>query len=419
MIDFVPLLELLLLAILGVIAFRRLRIPYTIGLVVIGFVIGILANGPVLAPLAASMKALLAPNLFFDLLLPPIIFEAALHVDYHWIRRRAGLILFLAFVGVVFITVFTGVLLARLAVLPLEAALLLAAILSPTDPIAVVDLFRRLKVPAELATIVESESLLNDAVGVMLFTVLVGVLATGTWSPVGAALQFTWLTFGGLLVGVGVAGGMYLLHRQLNDAPIETALSMVAAYGAFFLADAVGASGIIACAIAGIAVGSFVAPRAVAPDVQKSIDAFWSVVVYVANSVIFLSMGLLFALGHLLDYLGLILVVFVIMTLGRALFVYAERPLSVRGPGRMPNRWYNVIVMSGVRGALPVVLALSLLASPPKGLPTSTVQAIVACVFGVALLSIVLGNVVAGWYVTRSFPPNPAAGPEAAAAGPD
>ncbi|MGI0132759.1 MAG: cation:proton antiporter [Thermoplasmata archaeon] len=399
-----PILVLLLLAITIVIAARRVRAAYTVALVLFGFAVGIIGSFTGYAPLTSSVHYLLAPGLFFNLLLPPIIFEAALHVNYRLLRKRAALILSLAFIGVVFTTLFTGAVVAYFTVLPLTAALLLAAILSPTDPIAIVDLFRRLRVPEELATIVESESLLNDAVGVIMFTILLEILTTGSANATATLLQFVDLTGGGLLVGLLVGGAVYLLYRELHDPAVETALSVVAAFGSFLLADAVGASGIIACAIAGIAVGTWVVPRTMDTEVRHSLTIFWNVVVYIANSLIFLVMGLLFALSHLLQYLGLIAVVTVVMTLGRAAFVYAHRPLSEAEHAQLPTRWYNVIAMSGIRGAIPVVLALSLL-SGPTGLASNTVDAIVASVFGVAFVSIIAGNVAADWYVKRAFRP--------------
>lgn len=403
MVAVTPFLVLLVLAIGVVLVSRWLRTPYTVALVLLGFALGVFGNQFGYAPLNASVRALLAPGLFFNLILPPIIFEAALHVNFRLLRRRAGLILSLAFAGVVFTTVLTGLLVASLTTLSLVAALLLAAILSPTDPIAVVDLFRRLRVPAELSTIVESESLLNDAVGVVLFLVLLQVATNGMFSPGGAVIQLGVLLLGGLGIGLAVAGAVYLIHRRLNDPTVETAVSVVAAYGSFLLADALGASGIIACAISGIAVGTWIAPRAMESASRDALAVFWSVVVYIANSVIFLAMGLLFAVGRLLDYLGLIALVSVVLILARTAFVYAHRPIARDEPSRLPNAWYNVIAMSGIRGAIPVVLALSLL-STPTALSPAAQEAIVATVLGVAFVSILVGNAVAGWYAARAFP---------------
>src|SRR5690348_214177 len=191
-------LGLLVAAVLVVIAAARLRLPYTIGLVLLGLGIGIVAPRAGFAGLTASGSAFFSPTLFFDILLPPIVFEAALQVNVPLLRRRVGLVLYLVVVGVVFTTVFTGLVVGYLAGLPLLAALLLAAILSPTDPVSVIDLFRRWKVPDELSTVIESESLLNDAVGVMIFVVLLGVASSGAFDANAVSLQFVWLTTGGI-----------------------------------------------------------------------------------------------------------------------------------------------------------------------------------------------------------------------------
>lgn len=413
MLSIAAFLVLLLLAVVAVVVATRFRVPYTIALVALGFVIGLLGQQLGLARLSGSVTTLFSPTLFFDILLPPIVFEAAIHVRFPVLRARAGMVLFLVFVGVVFTTFFAGFLVSYLTAFPLIAALLLAAILSPTDPVAVIDLFRRLKVPEELSTIVESESLLNDAVGVVLFVLLLGILQSGTWSPFGITIRFAELVLGGVAIGLLVAGGVYLLHRRLQDPAVETALSVVAAYGSFLLATDVGASGIVSTAIAGIAVGTFVAPRAMGPEARNSLTVFWSVVVYITNSVIFLAMGLLFAVSRIANFLPLIFVVFLTLFLGRAIFVYAHRPIAsaIAGPtGRLPTVWYNVITLAGIRGAIPIVLALSLLTTP-TGLAPGTLDALVAAVLGVAFVSIVFGNVSSDWYVKRHFREPSPAGP--------
>ncbi|HZY69626.1 MAG TPA: cation:proton antiporter [Thermoplasmata archaeon] len=402
-----PLLVLLLVAVVVVIVAQRLRFPYTAALVVLGVALGyLIAPGGALRFLAGG-SAVFSPDLFFVILLPPIVFEAGLHINFPMLRRRAGMVVFLVLFGVVFTTIFTGFLVFWIVGIPLLFALLLAAILSPTDPIAVVDLFRRLKVPAELSTIVEGESLLNDAVGVSTFAVLLAIVGGGTWSAIRIGTDFLWLTFGGAAVGLLAAGGVYVLHRRLRDPAVETALSIVAAYGSYLLAARIGASGIVAVAIAGIAVGTWVAPRAMGADVRSAVTTFWSVVVYVVNSVIFLAIGLLGATNGLWQNLPLILLVVAVLFVGRALFVYVLRPLSAaveRPNRRIPPSWYNVVTLAGIRGAIPVVLALSLISN--TAIPSATRGTIVSVVVGVALVTVVVGNVVAELYVTRRFRPS-------------
>jgi monovalent cation:H+ antiporter, CPA1 family len=402
-----PLLVLLLVSIVLVVVAARLKIPYTIGLVALGVLIGWLTQVTPLPSFTADARGLLTPTLFFDILLPPIVFEAAIHIDYRRLRRQAPLVLSLVFIGVIFTMLFTGVLVSELAAIPLVAALLLAAILSPTDPIAVVQLFRRLRVPAELSTIVESESLLNDGVGVVLFVVLLGVLATGSVAVAPAILEFLWLSGGGVALGLAVAAGAYVLHRYLDDPAVETALTVVVAYGTYLLATGIGTSGIVATAVAGIGVGAWAAPRAMQPNVREAVVSFWQVVVYIVNSLVFVAMGLILEVTAIVDYVPLILLVFAVLFAGRALFVYAHYPIA-RGLGRsdrvLPSSWYGVITLAGVRGVIPVVLALSLYTTSTSLAP-GTVRTIVSVVLGVAILSIVVNNVAEEWYVRRHFGP--------------
>jgi Na+:H+ antiporter len=407
MVAFGPLLILLVIAVAVVVVSSRLSFPYTAALVLLGILIGFLGQQVPLLGLAHQGNYLFSPELFFYVLLPPIIFEAGLHIDFRLLRHRAPFILFLVFVGVLVTTLLTGFAVAWLAGLPILAALLLAAIVSPTDPIAVVDLLRRHQVPAELSTITESESLLNDATGVIAFVVILGVIGSGSWNVVGSTEEFAWLVVGGIAVGLLVAGGTYLLHRQLHDAAVETAVSIVAAYGSYILASDIGASGIIAVAIAGIAVGTWVGPRTIAPEVRASVSTFWNVVVWVDNSMIFLAMGLLVAPSDIIEHLPLVFLVLGMIYAGRAAFVYLHRPLSralVGARAQLPTTWYNVLTLSGIRGAIPVVLALSLLTSNTS-LSSGLVQTIVGVVVGVAAISVVAGNLAASAYVTRHFVP--------------
>jgi CPA1 family monovalent cation:H+ antiporter len=407
MTDLFPLLALLLIGIGLVVVAERLRFPYPVALVLLGFGLGIFLEAFALNGLKDAAASLFTPRFFFDVLLPPIIFEAAIHVDFRLLRARLGLIVLLVFGGVLFTTIFTGLLVGYLTALPLTAALLLAATLSPTDPIAVVEMFRRLRVPSELSTIVESESLFNDAVGVILFLVLLGVAESGTLSLGAAALQFTWLVVGGILIGLLAAGGVYLIHRRLNDASVETALTVVVAYGAFLLATDLGTSGITATAIAGIVMGTWIAPRAMTSEVREAIASFWRVVVFIVNALVFLSIGLLFTLTNLETYLPLILLVTALLFAGRAIFVYLARAATERrapAPERLPSSWYGTIALAGVRGAIPVVLALSLLETTTQ-LGPSTIRTVLSVVIGVAVLSIVINNLFAEWYVSRRFGP--------------
>jgi len=399
---------LLVLAVAIAIISQRLRIPYTIALVAFGVVVGVLARGiPVFGEVAAAGRGgLFSQQVFFGILLPPLVYEAALHIDFRSMRVNVWTILFLTFVGVIVSTILTGYLFATLAAVPLVFALLLGAILSPTDPIAVVDLFKRIHVPEELSTIIESESLLNDAIGIVVFVAISQLISLGRFDLADTFGEFALLVFGGTALGLAVAGVAYLVHRRLDDPNIETAVSVITAYGSFNLALALGFSGIICTAIAGIAIGTWVVPRAMSQPVKQTLFSFWSVVVYIVNSLIFLSMGLLVDFSMVLRNLTAILLVLGLVTFARAVFVYASYPISrVRGGGdrrRIPLSWYNTLTSAGVRGAIPVVLALTLSQSDLP-IPADIKELVVSIVVGVALFSVTIQSVVSSWYIKKTF----------------
>jgi CPA1 family monovalent cation:H+ antiporter len=419
LLQFDALVLLLVFAVAVAIISYTLKFPYSIALVVFGVIVGTVAVFfPSLGAFASS-GGLFSSDVFFGILLPPLIYEASLHIDYRLLKSRVRLILFLAFLGVVISSFLTGFLVSAFVGMPFLFALLLGAILSPTDPVAVVDLFKRLHVPEELATIIESESILNDGAGVVLFTAVLQLASQTGFTILTPLAEFVQLVLGGLLVGLLFSAGAYLLHRHIDEPNLETALSIVTAYGSFHLATALGASGIISTTVTGIATGTWVAPRAMGEEVRETLFSFWRVVAYVVNSLIFLSIGLLVNLGEVLINLPFVLAILGVVTLARASFIYANYPFSrlfrssssssspsaeeVSRTERMPISWYNTLVVAGVRGALPIVLAFTLLSETASPIPVSVRSTIATLVIGTALISVTLQNVVASWYIKRRF----------------
>jgi len=346
---------------------------------------------------------LFSTETFFGILLPPLIYEAALHVNFALLRSRVWMILAFAFLGVVVSTLVTGLLVNISTAIPLASALLVGAILSPTDPVAVVDLFKRVHVPAQLSTIIESESLLNDAVGIVAFTTILQVLNQGNFEIASVVSSFAILVLLGLGTGVGFAALAYALHRFVDDPNIETVVSVVMAYGSFHVAQALGGSGILSTLVTGIMTGTWVIPRAMNNQVRDALFSFWSVIAYIVNSIIFLSMGLIVNLSNVLSNLPLILVVFGFVTIARASFIYSHIPLSgLPRISRLPLTWYNTLTLAGVRGAIPIVLALTLSATALP-IPAATTTTIISVVIGVALLSVTFQSFIAGWYVKKHF----------------
>src|SRR5690349_23142025 len=185
---------LLLIASIVAVLARRLRIPYTVGLVLIGLGLSLLS----------STVIQVSPQIILALLVPPLIFEAAFHLSWDDLRRDFWLILLLAIPGVILTTLLVGGVVAWGTGLTIQAALVLGALVSATDPVAVVALFRRLGVPRRLQVLLEGESLFNDGTAIVMFNVMVSIALAGRFSPVNSIRQFLTVGGGGVLIGVAL-----------------------------------------------------------------------------------------------------------------------------------------------------------------------------------------------------------------------
>lgn len=311
-------------------------------------------------------------------LLPALLFEAAWNLRYRAMLRAWRAIAVLAVPGVLVTALLIAGALAVVGV-PLRTGLLVGAILSATDPIAVVAIFRRMRVPALLSTIVECESLFNDAIAVALYrAVLVAVLA-GTVHAGGVAL----ITLGAV---AGVAGGIAIgvavaflaaaaLRNRSNDA-VQIVATMVCAYAAYFAADRLGCSGIFATIACGIALRSF-ERRWISLTVAKDVNRFWDVAALVANALVFFLVG---------AALNITIVArnpaFVIAALA-GVFVARFAVAGLLLPSGYPREWLDVVRVAGMRGALSLALAIALPAHVPQR------EAIIAATFAVALATII------------------------------
>jgi CPA1 family monovalent cation:H+ antiporter len=322
-------------------------------------------------------------------LLPGLIFEGAWNLDYRAMVRQWKAIFVLAIPGVLLTAVIIAGALSVVRV-PFDIALLQGAILSATDPIAVVAAFKRLRVPKLLATIVESESLLNDAVAVVLYrAVLIAVLAGGG----GATYLFVTLTSlagsaFGILLGVFFALIVAILLRRTTTAAPQIVATLAGAYGVYFLVDQVHGSGIFATIAFGIAL-RFFERRSLALHIVADVDNFWGLAAGVGNVVVF------FLVGAALDASIVTRApIFVIATLaGVAVARFGVSALLA--PGGYPREWLDVIRVSGMRGALSLALAISLPVQTPER------EAIIAATFAVAIATIVSSALTVPGVVAR------------------
>jgi monovalent cation:H+ antiporter, CPA1 family len=323
--------------------------------------------------------------------LPPLLFEAAWNLNYRTIRRQWIAIATLAGPGVLLTALIVAGALAVVRV-PFGPALLTGAILSATDPIAVVAVFRRLKVPKTLVTIVECESLFNDAVAVALYRAVLVSLALGAGSA-GAialvALDTLGGAAGGIVLGVVLAFVLARALRGSRDVRIQIAATVLCAYGAYFAADELRLSGIFTTIACGIAMRYY--ERAwITLNIAEDVNRFWEVGALLANVLVFFLAGAALQIGRVTQ--EPIFVVACIVAVAVARIVVAGLLL----PGPYPREWIDVVRVAGMRGALCLALALAIPASVPYR------EAIVDATFAVSLATLAAGSLTLTRVVARA-----------------
>ncbi len=364
------------------IAVQHLAVPYTVALVFTGLVLGLLH---------AFEAPHLTKALLFNVFLPGLLFEAAFHVEFKQFWRNRLTINSLALPGVVAATALTALILTPVVnTLHLvqdftwKHALVFGAIISATDPIAVVAVFKSLGVPKRLSVLLEGESLLNDGVAIVFFTLSVGLVAGRVVAAGGLALDFIKIVGIGALIGAGVGLAISQVIKQVDDPMIEITLTTIAAYGAFLLAEHFHYSGVIATVSAGMLCGNYGARVGMSPSTRIAVESFWEYVAFALNSIVFLLIGFEVQFQELLASWQAILVAYLVVTAGRGLIIFGASSLLRRTRERIPWAWSVILTWGGLRGGLPMVLVLSL----PKDFPHRDL--LVSMTFGVVILSILV-----------------------------
>jgi monovalent cation:H+ antiporter, CPA1 family len=343
----------LLVAALVSLVTRRLKIPYTIGLVIVGLGLSFFGQ---------ALIRPISPEIILVLLLPPLVFEAVLGTNIHELRRALAPVMILAVPGVVLTTLLVGGLLALGARLPLPYALVFGALIAPTDPVAVTALFRSIGAPRRLQAVFEGESLLNDGTAIVLFKLMLLIAATGQVNVGSGLLQFFFVAGGGILVGAAIGALFSLVLNRMDDHIVETTLSVVLAYGAYLLAEFVfGVSGVLAVVAAGGVVSALSTPRA-SPTARIFVANFWEYAAFLANSFIFLTIGVQTKIQLLLQNVIWILWSILAVLVARLIVVWGlhfMRRSSIQRT-RIPVSWNAILFWGGLRGAVSLALALSL-----------------------------------------------------------
>jgi monovalent cation:H+ antiporter, CPA1 family len=367
-------IELLLLASLVAIAVRRLRVPYTVALVVVGLVV----------TARQTLEISLTPELILALLVPPLVFEAAFHLELRELRRSLPIILLMAILGVALSSLLVGGLISLLGGMALPLALVFGALISATDPVAVVALFRALGAPKRLATLVEGEALLNDGTAIVIFNIMLAVALTGQLKPLQSLADFATVSAGGLLVGVALGWLTSLLISRIDDYLIETTLTTVLAFGAYLVAERLHLSGVLAVVAAGLVSGSL-GRQGMSPTTRIVLYSFWEYVAFLANTFAFLLIGLDVDVPQLLAHWQAVALAIAVVLFSRAVVTYGLGWLGGRFSEPIPSRWLHVLNWGGLRGAIALALALSLPASLGPERETLRVMA-----FGVVLFTLIV-----------------------------
>lgn len=368
---------LLIVAALVAIAARRVRLPYTVGLVIAGVAlssIGVLEGYPI------------TKELIFRALLPPLIFEAALFIRWSELRANLVPVLLFALAGVALSASIVGLAMSRFAGWSWAVALAFGALIAATDPVSVIALFKEMKIGGRLRLIVESESLMNDGSAAVLFGVaLIGVSGNGITFD-SAATTLVREVGGGVLSGAAVAGLVLFFAGRTTDHLVELAFTTIAAFGAFLLAEHFHSSGVLAVLVAGLMIGNLSHRGAITEHGREAVEAFWEFAAFVSNSIIFLLIGIgEEAFGELLvKELPIIGTAIAATLAARLVSIYGLSLLLRRSGSRVEMAHQHVLFWGGLKGALALALAIGL----PQEMPHR--QQVIAAAFGVVAFSVIV-----------------------------
>ena len=381
-----PIGILLMVACLIAMLTRRLGLPYIVGLVVAGFLIALLPASPDLP---------LSRELIFNVLLPPLVFEAALQLDWRRFRAELPLTLTLAFLGVGIATLVVAAGMHWMVGWSWIGATLFGVLIAATDPVSVIASFREMGCLPRVSMVVESESLLNDGVAAVGFAVLSAIAVGSSPGPASVLPAFLWTLGGGVAVGLLVSAAILLIVGRTNDPLVEITLTTIAAYGSFLIAEHFHASGIISALTAGLLIGSG-GRRFISEDGHQRVRWAWDYFAFLANSFVFILIGMNVA-SQPLQRLGSVAAALAILLVlaGRALSIYPLSVLFRWSRWRLEPRFQHTLFWGGLRGALALALALAVPAEVPER------NAIILTAFVVVAFSILIQGLTMPWLIGR------------------
>ena len=376
---------------------RFTRLPTTIGVMAIALLLSLAIVGLDQLGLDAGVRDYEVHFLrsidFSDVLMQGmlsfLLFAGALHIDLGALRRFRWQVAALAVLGTLVSTALVGIgmwwLLPLFGLsLPLLYCLLFGALISPTDPIAVMGILKSAQAPADLELVIAGESLFNDGVGVVLFSLLLGVLASGDAPTVG----------GGLALGAALGFCAYLMLKSIDEYRIEVLLTLATVIGGYSLASRLHVSGPLAMVVAGLIIGNGGRAYAMSDTTRRYVDMFWELIDEILNAVLFVLLGMeVLVIAFSWPRLGAGAAAIAVTLAARALSVGVPVRAWARRFG-LPAGSARVLVWGGLRGGISVALALSLPSGPARDLILALTYCVV--VFSILVQGLTVGKVVAG-----------------------
>lgn len=392
------LLELVLLLLLCAVGLgwvaRHFKFPYPIALVVGGALLGFIPRLP---------QFPFDPQLILILVLPPILYQAALLTSWNDFKANIRPIGLLAIGLVIATTLAVGAAL-KLVVpdVPWAVAFVLGAIVSPPDAVAATAILSRLNIPRRIVTVLEGESLVNDASGLVIYKFAIAAVLTGTFSLMDASVQFVGVALGGIAIGIGIAFVFIAIHRRLGDPFIEVLTSLIVPYVVYIAAESVHVSGVLAVVAAGLVRGRY-SPEIVSAEMRILARSVWNILVFMLNSLIFMLIGIQMSdvVEKLARYTALELLawgmfVSVVAILVRFAWVYpvAWLPRWLSGSLRenepaLRKRELGIISWCGMRGIVSLAAALALPVTLPGGEPFPHRDLIIFLTFFVIAITLI------------------------------
>ena len=362
---------LLLIGALVAMAVRRLNVSYTVGLILTGIVLAV-------SPFASD-DIEITKEMIFHIFLPPLIYEAAIHIRWRELRSDLPVILTLASVGVLLSAGVTAAGMYYFIGWELQSAIIFGVLIAATDPVSVIATFREVGVHGRLLLLAEAESLFNNCLVVVAFSIALAFALDGGITASATVLTLVITVAGGILSGLLVPGTMLVLAGHTDDHLVKIIFTTVAAYGSFWLAEYFHVSGVLASLVAGLVTGNL---GSFTDKGREAVGSFWQFIAFIVSLLIFILIGIRVAYQDSTNLLIPTAVAILLVLLGRALAIYPLSALFLRSGMQVSFNHQHILFWGGLRGALALALALGLPSEVPQH------EAIVAVTFGLVAFSI-------------------------------